>query len=1054
MQNKGAIRLFAILLALVCLYQISFTFFTKKVEKEALEYATLKAGDNPELISRFQYQYLDSVANEVAYNFLFLRKYTYMECKNREINFGLDLKGGMNLILEVKVADIVRALSNYSQDENFLEAMRLAEQREKASSRDFLPLFAEAFKEVAPNANLSAIFATVDLRDKVKPGDSDDEVLKVLEYESRSAIDNAFNIISTRIDRFGVAQPNVQRLQKAGQILIELPGVTEPERVRKLLQGTASLEFWETYDFQEIYESILNANNIVARLEESKRVAEQPVVSDTDIIEEIEESEISEIETTTLETSEIETSEPETSELETDLLDTISDVETDDEGLNLLSELETDGELEVETAGISLFTYLHPSNNPLGPVIGTVSGRDTAKVNAYFNLEQVRAVLPRDLKLLWTVKPLTVRELEMWLPNANIRDNYFQLIAIKSTHDGRAPLEGDAVSSARTTTNERGNFNISMSMTSEGAKTWARLTKANAPSNENRNGKAIAIVLDDYVYSFPSVKSEIKGGQSEISGNFTPDEAKDLANILKSGKLPAPARIVEDTVVGPSLGQEAVDAGLRSFFWAFIVIIIYMILIYGYKAGNVANLALIINLFFIIGVMAAFGAVLTLPGIAGIILTLGIAIDANVLINERIKEELLAGKGIKLAVKDGYKNAFNPIIDANITSVLVGFILFTVGTGPIKGFATTFLIGIFTSFFTAVFISRLFYLFLLKREYEIEFSTRVSKDLFKNVKIKFLENRHKLLLISGIISVLAIGSLSIRGLKPGIDFTGGRTYVVRFADDVSSADIQSALFEAFDGANVEAKIFGSSNQVRLATNYLFDDPNDEESDKKVEKELYTGLQNFLGDDVTQEQFISNNLMSSQKVGPTIASKTKTNGYIAVVLSLIVIFLYIFMRFRNWQLGLGAVVALAHDVLVVLGIYSIAYTFMPFSMEVDQAFIAAILTVISYSINDKVVVFDRLREYRALYPKRGFMEVVNMSLNASVSRTINTSLSTLLVLLVIFIFGSEVIRGFVFAMIVGITVGTYSTFFIATPIAYNLLKDKINPEPVIEKRRRK
>ena len=1027
MQNKGAIRLFAILLALVCLYQISFTFFTKKVEKEALEYATIKAGDDSDLISKIQYQYLDSVANETAYNFLFLRKYTYMECKNREINFGLDLKGGMNLILEVKVADIVRALSNYSQDENFLEAMRIAEQKEKTSSKDFLPLFAESFKEIAPNANLSAIFATIDLRDKVKPGDSDEDVLNVLVQESKSAIDNAFNIISTRIDRFGVAQPNVQRLQKAGQILIELPGVTEPERVRKLLQGTASLEFWETFDLQEIYEAIINANSIVARLEESKLVSQQPIVD----VEKTKKTDI-----------------------ESELLETISSTKTEDDEINLLSDLEKDSESDDETTGISLFTYLHPGNSPLGPVIGTVAGRDTAKVNAYFNLEQVRAVLPRDLKLLWTVKPLSASELRMWKPDANSKDNFYNLIAIKSTHDGRAPLEGDAVSSARTTTNERGNFHISMSMTSEGSKTWARLTKANAPSAENSNGKAIAIVLDNYVYSHPNVRGEIKGGQSEISGNFTPDEAKDLANILKSGKLPAPARIVEDTVVGPSLGQEAVDAGLRSFFWAFIVIIIYMIFYYGYKAGNVANLALIINLFFIVGVMAAFGAVLTLPGIAGIILTLGIAIDANVLINERIKEELNSGKGIKLAVKDGYKNAFSPIIDANVTSVLVGFILFTVGTGPIKGFATTFLIGLFTSFFTAVFISRLFYMFLLKRDYEIEFSTRLTKDLYKNVKFKFLENRHKLLIVSGVISILAIGSLSIRGLKPGIDFTGGRTYVVRFAEDVTSADVQSALFETFDGANVEAKIFGSANQVRLATNYLFDDPNDEESDKRVESELYEGLRSFLGKNVTKEQFIANNLMSSQKVGPTIASKTKTNGYIAVILSLIVIFLYIFMRFRNWQYGWGAVVALAHDVLVVLGLYSVAYAFMPFSMEVDQAFIAAILTVISYSINDKVVVFDRLREYKALYPKRGYMEVVNMSLNASVSRTINTSLTTLLVLIVIFLFGSEVIRGFVFAMIVGITVGTYSTFFIATPIAYNLLKKKINPEPIIEKKKKR
>ena len=1024
MRNKGAIRLFAILLALVCLYQLSFTFFTRKVEKNALEFAQLKACDILDLIPKFEAFYLDSMANEQVYNFLFLRKYTYMECKNREINFGLDLKGGMNLILEVKVADIVRALSNYSQDENFLEAMRLAEQREKSSTKDFLPIFAETFKEIAPNANLSAIFATVDLRDKVKPGDSDESVLKVLDEESRSAIDNAFNIISTRIDRFGVAQPNVQRLQKAGQILIELPGITEPERVRKLLQGTASLEFWETYDISEIYESVINANTVVARYEELKKgdIAESELTDES-----------VEIAETLLTIEPIE---------EDPFKIPLSDIEE----LSLLSELESDSTVVAESGAISLFTYLQP-NNYGGCTVGLVGGRDTAKVNYYLNLEQVKAVLPRDLKLLWGVKPLTQKEIKSMQGNFNPKENYYHLYAIKSTHDGRAPLEGDAVSGARATTNNQGSFEISMSMTGEGSKTWARLTKANAPGPDRREGKCIAIVLDNYVYSAPRVNQEIKGGNSSITGNFSPEEAKDLANILKSGKLPAPARIVEDTVVGPSLGKEAVSAGLISFFWAFVFIIGFMYLYYGFKAGTVANLALLLNLFFILGVLAAFGAVLTLPGIAGIILTLGIAIDANVLINERIKEELHAGKGIKLAVNEGYKNAFSAIIDANLTSVIIGFILFQVGTGPIKGFATTFMIGIITSFITAVFISRLFYISMLKRDIEIDFTTFVTKNLFKNLKIKFLENRKNLLIISGILSIVAIGSLSTLKLKPGIDFTGGRTYVVRFADDVNAVEIQSVMFDQFDGANVEAKTFGGNKQIRLATNYLFDDSNTEESDKIVEDALYTGLKRFLGDDVTKEQFIANNLMSSQKVGPSIATKTQRNAYIAVSISLLAIFLYIFMRFRNWQYGVGAVVALAHDVLMVLGIYSLTYSIMPFAMEVDQAFIAAILTVVGYSINDTVVVFDRLREYRGLYPKRSLMEVVNMALNASVSRTIVTSLSTFLVLFIIFIFGSEVIRGFVFAMMIGVAVGTYSTFFIASPITYDLLKKKGIPETI-------
>ena len=1028
MQNKGAIRLFAILLALVSLYQLSFTFFTRKVEKDALEYATARAGENQDLIPGFQAFYLDSISSQTVYNFLFLRKYTYMECKSREINFGLDLKGGMNLILEVKVADIVRALSNYSQDENFLEAMRLAEQREKNSNRDFLPLFAEAFKEVAPNGNLSAIFATVDLRDKVKSGDSDEAVLKVLDEESKSAIDNAFNIIRTRIDRFGVAQPNVQRLQKAGQIMIELPGITEPERVRKLLQGTANLEFWETFDNQEIYESIINANEMVRRYEEQKKLSATITQQiDTDIIAELDK------------------------EINNEEIPSIPEKES--EVSSLLSELETES-IPVETSGvISLFTYLQPSGMPTGPEVGIVAGRDTAKVNYYLNLDQVRAVLPRDLKLLWSVKPISERELKHLMPNANHKDNYYQLVAIKSTHDGRAPLEGDAVSNARASTSESskgGGFSVSMSMTSEGAKTWARLTKANAPGGENRNGKCIAIVLDNYVYSFPRVLTEIKGGNSEITGTFTPEEAKDLANILKSGKLPAPARIVEDTVVGPSLGKEAVETGLRSFIWAFLAVLIYMMLYYGVKAGGVANIALICNVFFIMGIMSAFGAVLTLPGIAGIILTMAMAVDANVLIHERIKEEIIAGKGLKLAVNEGYKNAFSTIIDVNITSFITGWILYMVGTGPVKGFATTLMIGIVTSFITAVFISRLLYISLLKRDVEISFVTPLTKNFLKNLKIKFLEHRNKLLIVSAVLSVIAIGSLSTRGLKPGIDFTGGRTYVVRFAEDVNAVEIQSKLFDAFGGANVEAKTFGSNNQIRLATNFLYDDLNNQESDKIVEDALYSGLGSFLGSNVTKEQFLSNNLMSSQKVGPSIASKTKTNAYIAVSLSLLAIFFYIFLRFRYWQFGLSAVIALGHDALMVIGIYSITYSFMPFSMEVDQSFIAAILTVVGYSINDTVVVFDRIRENRALYPKRSLKDVVNLSMNMSVARTINTSLSTVIVLLIIFIFGSEVIRGFVFAMMIGVIVGTYSTFFVASPIAYNLLKKKDIKEQIPEK----
>lgn len=994
MQNKGAIRLFAILLALVSLYQLTFTYFTRQVEKDAKEYAQQRADGNQELARGYEYSYLDSISNETVYNFFWIRKYSYKECKNREINFGLDLKGGMNLILEVKVADIVRALSNYSQDENFLKAVRLAEEREKNSMRNFVELFGEAFQEVAPNGSLSAIFNTVELRERVKYDSSNEEVLTVLREESRSAIDNAFNIIRTRIDRFGVTQPNVQRLQKDGQILIELPGITEPERVRKLLQGTASLEFWETYDNQEVYQSLLQANEVVARLEASKAT---PVVAEA--------------------------------EAETDT------VVAEGEELSLLEDLESEVDSAVQTVGKSLFTYLQPSGRPTGPVVGVVASRDTAKVNSYFQLDQVRALLPRDLRLMWTIKPIPADELQYWIANPETKADYYQLIAIRSTsHDGRAPLEGDAVSNARTATSNTGAFEVSMSMNAEGAKIWARLTKANIE-------KSIAVVLDGYVYSFPTVQNEIKGGQSSITGNFTPEEAKDLATILNSGKLPAPARIVEDTVVGPSLGKEAVDAGLRSFIWAFIVVLIYMILYYGFKAGVVADIALIANMFFVMGVLAAFNAVLTLPGIAGIVLTIGMSVDANVLIYERIREELRSGKGLRLAISDGYKNAFSAIIDANVTTFLTGLILFLFGTGPIKGFATTLMIGIATSFFSAIFITRLIYETLLNSKIDINFSTKLTEKLFQNAHIAFLEKRKLFFIISGVIFLVSVASLSTRGLKQGIDFTGGRTYVIRFDEPKSATDIQSSLLAAFEGANTEVKTFGGANQIRIATNYMVDNT-EESADGVVQNALYEGLKTFTGTDVTKETFYSDYLMSSQKVGPTIASDIRNKAGLAIFFSLVVIFLYILARFRNWEFGLGALGALVHDVVIVLGVFSLTYSIMPFAMEIDQAFIAAILTVIGYSINDTVVVFDRIREYRGLYPKRNQLEVFDLAINSTISRTINTSMTTLVVLIVIFLFGSEVIRGFVFALIIGIFVGTYSSIFIASPIAYNFMRKKL------------
>lgn len=1008
MQNKGAIRLFAILLALVSLYQLIFTYHARRVENQAEEYAEARGGDDPAKVSDYTFQYLDSMKNEVVYDFLFgLREYTYQECKEREVNFGLDLKGGMNLILEVQVQDIVDALSNYNQDEKFREALRLAREREKESSTDFITLFGEAFEEVAPDGRLAAIFNTVELREQIDYNSTNEEVLEVIRQETQDAIDNAFNILRTRIDRFGVAQPNIQRLERTGRILVELPGVGDPERVRDLLQGTANLEFWETYNQQEIMESVMQANEVSAQLLAMEEQRGQETTGEEESSSAQEEDSVQEDE-------------------DVSLLDEIDQEESGDT-------LDIDAQDEGQE---SLFTYLAPSGRPNSPVIGLAESRDTSEVNSLLHKEEVRSVLPRDVKFLWTVKPIEGEEARFWTNQPfDEKDELYQLVAIKVTsHDGRPPLEGDAITSARAVTSQQGgSYEISMSMSSEGAKTWARLTKANIQ-------RSIAIVLDGYVYSFPTVQGEITGGRSSITGDFTPQEAKDLANVLESGKMPAPARIVEDNVVGPSLGEEAVDAGLKSFIWAFIAVLIYMLLYYGFKAGLVADFALLTNMFFIMGVLAAFNAVLTLPGIAGIVLTIGMSVDANVLIYERIREELKAGKGIGLAISDGYKNAFSAIIDANVTTFLTGLILFMFGTGPIKGFATTLMIGIATSFFSAFFITRLLYESMLKRKISLRFATKFTDGLFKNMHILFIEKRKMFMIVSGLVILVGVLSLGFRGLKQGIDFTGGRSFVVRFDEPVPATDVQSDLKVAFDGANVEAKTFGSDNQIRITTNYLVDS-DDKEADREVEAQLHEGLKPYVGEDVTLDQFLREHRMSSQKVGPTIAADIRNKAGYAIFFSFVVIFLYILIRFRNWEFGLGALGAVFHDVLIVLGIFSLLYTVMPFSMEIDQSFIAAILTVIGYSINDTVVVFDRIREYRKLYPKREPRDVFNLAMNSTVSRTLNTSFTTLLVLLIIFIFGSEVIQGFVFALIVGVVVGTYSSLFIASPIAYNFVEKR-------------
>ena len=987
MQNKGAVRTFAILLALVCLYQLSFTYFTKRVESDAKAYA---AGDAAK-----EAAYLDSIANEPVYNFLFLKEYTYMECKGNEINFGLDLKGGMNLTLEVKVSDIVKALSGHNTDPVFVEAVNNAIEREKSSTQDFITLFQEEFERLSPSGQLASIFATVDMKDRVTRNMTNNEVVSVLREETESAIQNAFNVLRTRIDRFGVTQPNIQRLEKAGRVLVELPGVTDPQRVRKLLQGTASLEFWETYNNTEILQSLYEADQATREVVATANNASTAAADSTAAASE----------------------------------------SNDESYLSLLGDeaAQTDTAAAAGTTYRSLFTYLHLAPAGYGPVVGVALAKDMQTVDDYLASDKVRRILRRDLKLLWTVKPMTGAQAAGFFPEGvNPKETVYELVAIKVTsNNGRAPLEGDVITNARHNVSQNGSsYEVSMTMNSEGSRKWAQLTKANL-------GRSIAIVLDGYVYSFPTVQSEITGGSSQITGNFTPEEAQDLANVLKSGKLPAPATIVEDTVVGPSLGQEAIESGLWSFLFAFIVVLIYMVVFYGVRAGLTADFALVANLFFIVGVLASFGAVLTLPGIAGIVLTIGMAVDANVIIYERIREEMRQGKGVRNAVTEGYRNAMSAIVDANLTTFLTALILFTFGTGPIKGFATTLMIGVVTSFFTAVFLSRVIIEWQAGKNENMKFSNTFSEHFLEGVSINFLGKRKIYYIVICVVMLICIGSLAIRGLNKGIDFTGGQVFVVRFEQPVSSVEVQSALVDEFDGANVEVKTYGNENQVRIATNYNIDNTESTAQDE-IETKLYEGVRQFLPQGVSRDAFLSDYRMSSQKVGPTMASDITEKAVYAIIFSLIVMFVYIFIRFRAWAYGLSAVLALTHDVLFTLGIFSIFYSVMPFSMEVDQSFVAAILTIVGYSINNTVVIFDRIRESFRNTPKADALDVMNRALNQTLARTVNTSLTTLVTLIIILIFGGEVIRGFVFAMTVGIFIGTFSSMLLATPLVYEII----------------
>lgn len=1005
MQNKGFVRVFAVLLTLVCLFYLSFSFVTRYYNNKAAEYA----GGDPSKESL----YLDSLSTQKVW-----LGYTLKQCREMEISLGLDLKGGMNVVLELNVADVIRSLSNNNQDENFNKALTAAYARQATSQKDFIDLFAEEYKNLDSGARLSAIFSTFELKDKITPQSTDAQVVSVLKEELKSAIDNSFNVLRTRIDRFGVVSPNIQRLETAGRILVELPGVKEPERVRKLLQGSANLEFWETYQLPEIYQQLVAADNILATV--LKEHNDEAVATETESVS------ADGNDTTVTETA-------------------VAEGENTNEADSLLAKIAQDKPEAQANQSMEEFAKQHPLfallqvnqyNGQLGrgASVGVANVRDIAKINEYLAMKQVKDVLPRNLSLKWGVKAIDEKE------------QFFELYAIKVTNrDGSPALGGDVVTDANADFVQqvgRSEQQVSMSMNAEGAKAWARLTKENI-------GKSIAIVLDDMVYSAPNVNDEITGGRSSITGHFTPEEAKDLANVLKSGKMAASVHIVQEDVVGPSLGQEAISSGVISFALALILLMIYMCAFYGIIPGLIADGALVLNIFFTMGILASFQAVLTLPGIAGMVLTLGMAVDANVLIYERTKEELRAGKSLGKAIADGYSNAFSAIFDSNLTSIITGVVLFYFGTGPIRGFATTMIIGLFASFLTAVFLTRIVYEALLAKDKlkNVTFVTSITKDLLTNPKINFLGARKVGYIIPAVIILLGAVSMMTIGLNNGIDFTGGRNYIVRFDQEVKTDEVRDMLDAQLDGA-VSVITIGTPDQVRISTNYKIDDA-DPAVDQEIESLMFEGVKSLLPQGTTQEQFSTDYIQSSQKVGPSMADDIKNSAIMAVIFAMFCMAAYILLRFRDWSFSVGAFASVAVTTLCIISFYTLLWKLLPFSMEVDQTFIAAILTIIGYSINDTVVVFDRIRETIGLYPKRDRYQVINDALNSTLSRTFNTSLTTLVVVLCIFILGGSTISSFTFAILLGIVVGTYATLFIATPIAYELQKRKINKKAAAE-----
>ena len=1016
MQSRGAIRFVTIIILLACLYQLSFTLATRLVENKAESYAEtkgLQAQDTEaykslsdskkqayadSTVAAAEAYYLDSVATESAYPF---GLFTYKEVKEKEISLGLDLKGGMNVTLEVSVIDMIKAMAgDNANDPSFVAALELAQKNQGGSGKSFVTLFGEAWSTVAPNVRLSKIFGTYELKDKIRSETSDEEVLKVIDGDAQAAINNSFNVLRNRIDRFGVASPTIQRLGNTGRILVELPGVKEPERVRKLLQGTASLEFWETYNNVPyktdpgMYDRLYAANEIIRQYIDTNQTGIDTVGVEENIVD------------TT----------------KTD--DLLAQIESQKDSLASQQEYEK---------RFPLFAILHPSVDQQGQplasgVIGRAHYRDTAKVNAWLKMDQVRSIFPAPFEPIWAIKP--DKETGM----------YFDLIAIKkNTQDGKAPLDGGAIVDAyKNFSPTSGEPQVSVTMNSDGSRKWARLTADNV-------GNHVAIVLDGYAYSYPVVNQEISGGQTLITGQFSIQEADDLVNVLKSGKLPVPAHIVAEAVVGPSLGAESINAGMISFLIAFILVLAYMWGYYG-KGGLIADIALLTNVILLFGTLVSFGAVLTLPGIAGIVLTLGMAVDANVLIYERIKEEIRAGKSLRIAVTEGYKNALSAIIDGQLTTMITGIVLFIFGSGPVQGFATTLIVGIITSLFTSIFVSRLIIERLLDKGKNISYGNKYTLNMLAHTKFDFLSIRKYTYVVSTIVVVIGLAFIFTKGFSYGVDFSGGRSYTVRFDQDAKTNEVRQAVIDKFETAS-EVKQFGPTNQVKITTKYKIEDQG-EEIDKQVEQMLYEALGEFYETPLTFDEFIStqtnpNGIISSDKVGPTIADDLKVKAVLAVVLSLVAIFIYIAIRFKKWQWGFGGVLSLAHDAAITVSIFSIFSGILPFSLDIDQQFIAAVLTIIGYSINDAVVVFDRVREYQHLYPKRDLYVNVNEALNSTLMRTINTSGTVLVVLIAIFIFGGEVIRGFSFALIIGVVVGAYSTLYIAIPVAYDLLKKKAN-----------